>query len=69
VTADRRLAACIDHYTPEIGRLATAALAKMRARLPGATELVYDSYNGLAIAFGPTDRRSDVIFSVTLYPR
>jgi hypothetical protein len=66
---ERRLAACIDRYTPEIGALARAALAKMRARLPGATELVYDGYNGLAIAFGPTDRRADVIFSVTLYPR
>jgi hypothetical protein len=41
----------------------------MRARLPGAIELVYDNYNALAIGFSPTERASDVIFSITLYPR
>ena len=41
----------------------------MRARLPGAQELVYDNYNALAVGFGPTDRVSEVIFSIALYPR
>jgi hypothetical protein len=41
----------------------------MRARLPGAIELVYDNYNALAIAFGPTERTSDAIFSIAVYPR
>ena len=41
----------------------------MRARLPGATELVYDNYNALAIAFSPSERASDAIFSIALYPR
>jgi hypothetical protein len=67
--ADRRLAAFIDKYSPEIAALARAALAKMRQRLPGAVELVYDNYNALAIGFGPTDRTSDLVFSITLYPR
>jgi hypothetical protein len=56
-------------YTPEIRELATAALQKMRKRLPGAVELVYDNYNALVIGFGPTDRASDAIFSIVLYPR
>jgi hypothetical protein len=40
------------------------ALAKMRARLPGAVELVYDNYNALAIGFGPTERTSEAVFSI-----
>src|SRR5205809_6275463 len=56
-------------YTPEIGRLARAILAKMRERLPGAVEMVYDNYNGLVIGFGPTDRPSEAVFSIVLFPR
>jgi hypothetical protein len=67
--SEEQLAAFIAKYTPEIGALARAALAKMRARLPGAIELVYDNYNALAIGFSPTERTSDVIFSIALYPR
>jgi hypothetical protein len=37
--------------------------------LPGAVELVYDNYNALAIGFGPTERASDAIVSIALYPR
>jgi hypothetical protein len=44
-------------------------LAKMRARLPGAIELVYDNYNALAIGFAPSERASDGVFSIVLYPR
>jgi hypothetical protein len=59
----------IAKYAPEIGALARAALAKMRARLPGAIELVYDNYNALAIGFSPSERSSDAIFSIALWPR
>ncbi|HVS89817.1 MAG TPA: hypothetical protein VHF01_16550 [Candidatus Acidoferrum sp.] len=41
----------------------------MRKRLPGALELVYDNYNALAVGFGPTDRASEAIFSIALFPR
>jgi hypothetical protein len=68
-SSEFQLAGFIAKYTPEIEALAHAALAKMRARLPGAIELVYDNYNALAIGFGPTERASDVIFSIALYPR
>lgn len=66
---EEQLAGFIAKYTPEIGALAQEALAKMRARLPGAIEIVYDNYNALAIGFCPTERTSDVIFSITLYSR
>ncbi len=66
---EKELRRFIARYTPEIGTVAREALAKLRKRLPRAIALVYDNYNALAIGFGPTDRASDVILSVALYPR
>lgn len=59
----------IARYPPEIARLARGALARMRKRLPTAHQLVYDNYNACAIGFSPTERASDVVFSIALYPR
>jgi hypothetical protein len=59
----------IDKFTPEVAKVARAALRQMRKLLPGAIELAYDNYNALAIAFSPTERASDAIFSIALYPR
>jgi len=56
-------------YTPEIAGLARAALAKMRKRLPGAVEMVYDNYNALVIGFCPGERASEAILSIAVYPR
>jgi hypothetical protein len=66
---ESQLDACLDKYTPAIATLARACLAKMRARLPGAVQLVYDNYNALAIGFGPSERASEAVFSIALYPR
>ena len=41
----------------------------MRRLLPGAVQMVYDNYNALVIGFGPTERPSQAVFSVVLYPR
>lgn len=40
----------------------------MRALLPCAIEMVYDNYNALAIGFGPSERPSDAIFSLAVFP-
>ena len=56
-------------YEPALAALARAALAKMRKRVPGAMELVYDNYNALVIGFGPTERASEAVLSIALYPR
>jgi hypothetical protein len=66
---ERQLRQFLDKYTPEIAGLAQEVLEAMRARLPGAVQLVYDNYNALAIGFGPTERASDAVFSIALYPR
>ena len=69
MTPDEELAAFISEYSPEVAAVAKGALAKMRKRLPGAVELVWDNYNALAIAFGSSEKLADVIFSIALYPR
>ncbi len=66
---ERQLARFMACYEPEVEGLARDVLARMRSLLPGAFELVYDNYNALAIVFGPTERASDAIFSIALYPR
>jgi Domain of unknown function (DU1801) len=65
----QQLSGFIAKFSPEIAALAKAVLAKMRKRLPGAVELVYDNYNALAIGFGPGERASEAVFSIALFPR
>ncbi len=68
MTAAEQLSRAIAKYSPDVRRLAVALLARLRRRLPGATELVYDNY-ALTIAFSPTERPSHAILGITLYPR
>ena len=56
-------------FSPEVRTVARDAIARMRRRLPGAIEFVYDNYNALVMGFGKTERPSDAIFSLVLYPR
>src|SRR3954468_10951393 len=67
-TPARRLAGFLSKYSPEIAGEAKKALAAMRRLLPGAIEMVYDNYNALVVGFGPTERPSEAIFSIVLYP-
>jgi len=69
VTPAQQLATFLRKYDPKIAAFARSVLTRMRKRFPGATELVYDNYNALVVGFGPTDRASEAIFSVVLYPR
>src|ERR1700721_1769551 len=55
-------------YNPPIASLARQALTKLRKRLIGSLEMVYDNYNALVIGFVPNERPSDAIFSIALYP-
>lgn len=64
-----QLAGFLAKFTPEVAAQAEATLNLMRRRYPLANELVYDNYNALAIGFCPTERTSDVIFSIAVYPR
>lgn len=66
---EEQLTSFLAKYTPQIATLAEAVLKKMRKRYPAALELVYDNYNALAIGFGPTERASEAIFSIALFPK
>ena len=65
----RQLASFVARFSPEVRSVAKASLAAMRRRLPGATELVYDNYGVLAVGFSPSERPSEAIFSIAIYPR
>lgn len=66
---EKQLDGFLAKYTPKMAVQGRAALAKMRARLPGAIQMVYDNYNALVIGFSPNERPSDAIFSIALFPR
>ncbi len=59
----------LDAFTPEIAAFARVALAKMRKRLPYAVEMIYDNYNALACGFAPTEKTSEAIFSIAVFPK
>jgi hypothetical protein len=69
VTPSARFATFLARYDPKVAKVARAALARMRKYVPGAIELVYDNYNALAVGFGFSERASEAIFSIALYPR
>jgi len=64
-----QLAGFIAKYTPGIAAQAEAIRNRMRKLYPSALELVYDNYNALAIGYGPTEKASEAIFSIALFPR
>jgi hypothetical protein len=66
---EQALARFMARYDPAIVTLAERALAMLQKRLPGAMRLVYDNYNALVIAFGPSERASEIVCSIALYPR
>lgn len=67
--AENQLAGFMAKFTDEVSSLAEAILGEMRRLYPTALKLVYDNYNALAIGFSPTERASDGIFSIALFPR
>jgi hypothetical protein len=67
--AEQQLASFIAKFTPEVASVTHSILARMRERYPTAVELVYDNYNALAIGFGATERSSQAIFSIAVFPK
>src|ERR1700730_5988468 len=68
-TPARQLASFLAKFEPRVAASARAALSRLRKRLPGAIEIVYDNYNALAIGFGPSEKASEAIFSIAVFPR
>jgi hypothetical protein len=65
---EKQLDSFLAKYTPKIASLARSALTKVRERLPGSLEMVYDNYYALVIGFVPNERPSEAIFSIAVYP-
>jgi len=68
-TPHQQLDAFLARFTPEIEKLARAAIKRMQKRLPGAHRLIYDNFNALVVGFGPTERAGDAWFSLAIYPK
>src|ERR1700675_2348187 len=68
-TPAQQLCSFLAKFEPRVAASARAALSRLRKRLPGAIEIVYDNYNALAIGFGPSDKSSEAVFSIAVYPR
>ncbi len=66
---EAQLETFLERYRPEIAAIGRDAIARLRARLPEAVVLVYDNYNALAVGFAPSEKASQAILSVALYPR
>lgn len=69
MTAKQQLDGFMARYSPDVAAVAQKAFRWMRKRFPDACVMVYDNYNALAIGFGPTERASDAVFSIALFPR
>jgi hypothetical protein len=67
-SAQERLDSFLIKFDPAVEALARAVRATLRHLMPAALELVYDNYNALVIGFGPTERASDAIVSLAIYP-
>src|SRR3954464_10297141 len=67
--AQAQLDSFIDKFTPEVAALTRALFPKAKAPIPGATIMVYDNYNALAIGFGPTEKAGQAILSLAVMPR
>jgi hypothetical protein len=68
-TAAKQLDFFIGRFSPDIAAQARGVLKRVRARLPGAVEMVYDKANALVVGFGPTEKPSEAVFSVVVYAR
>lgn len=65
----KEVAGFIAKFDPAIAKLVRACRAEIRKRYPSANELVYDNYNALAIGYCPTEKTSECIFSLAVFPR
>jgi hypothetical protein len=68
--AETQLASYFAKYEPATAKLGKALRAKLRARLPGLSEVVYvyESQDSLVISYSPTENGYEAVCSLALYP-
>jgi hypothetical protein len=66
VTAEEQLRGFIAKFEPAMAKRIRECRAAMRKRFPTAHEFVYDNYNFFVIGYGPTERPSDAVVSLSV---
>jgi hypothetical protein len=69
--AETQLASYFAQYEPATAKLGKALRAKLRARLPGLSEIVYvyENQDALVISYSPTEHGKDGLCGFKLTPR
>jgi len=68
MTGSTQIEGFVSRYSPEIAAQLRRARAELRKLVPNGYELVYDNYNALVFAFGPTSKASELVGSSAGYP-
>jgi hypothetical protein len=68
MTPKEQLDGFLGAFEPGVERAARSALATVRRLVPCAVEMVYDNAYALVIGFGPTERPSEAVLSVAVFP-
>jgi hypothetical protein len=68
---ETQLASLFARYEPAMAKLGKALRAKLRARLPGLSEIVYlyENQDALVISYSPTENGYEGLCGMALYPR
>jgi hypothetical protein len=68
--AEEQVASYFSKYEPKVARLGKALRAKLQARLPGLSEVVYvyENQNALLISYSPSGKGYQGVLSLALYP-
>ena len=69
MTPRQQLEEMLDRFDPAVSALARGALERVRRLVPGAVQMVYDNTYALVVGFSATDRASEALLSVVIYPR
>jgi hypothetical protein len=67
---ETQLASYFAKYEPAMAKLGKALRAKLRARLPGLSEIVYlyENQNSLVISYSPSEHGYEGLCGIALYP-
>jgi hypothetical protein len=63
-----QIAGFLAKYNAGIAASARTCRTKMRKRIPGGIEFVYDNYNALVFGYGPTEKASEAVLSLAVFP-
>jgi hypothetical protein len=68
---ETQLASYFARYEPAMAKFGKALRARLRARLPGLSEIVYvyEGQNALVISYSPTEHGYEGLCGIKLYPR